>query len=125
MIIKCKCGKQLTTKLGYKKDLSFVGDRVQKGFMKIRQARPKENQKFEDDPPVILPAEPESLVVPEDNILVDVIPEFKTGMGCCNHDRWVWWDCPSCGNELGSLDFDCWGGGVAYIIAKNVIRCYK
>lgn len=98
MIVKCNCGNTLTKKLKYHaKWLS------------------EENAKYHGEKIFIGPGtyltDTEWLVddficVNPDDVLNCDLPEFKTGLGCCNHGGTGFY-CSSCKELVGYMMLDC------------------
>lgn len=138
MKLKCKCGKILTKDLRMKKKLSFEkGNIYPKGyfleygsFISLKKEKIYHNLKktgyydfytFNGNETKTF-HHYEKILVNKNDLIEDIIPEFKEGFGCCD---WSMEDlyC-SCGNFLGEMNFDCYLLGTMDFKQKNIIRLY-
>lgn len=59
-------------------------------------------------------------LVSDSSVLEGIIPEFKSGHGCCNYNMGESLYC-SCGSEIGEMYLDCFEDGIVEFIKGNVI----
>lgn len=124
MKLKCKCGKVITKDLypSKKWDRELVDTEVfDDGYVYKSYDTQKPKGSFEYLHKGWLTDKPQFLINAGDLTLI--LPEFKEGMGCCNHS------CTGvhceCGLKVGHLELDCYQNGCAVLYGENLERIYK
>lgn len=72
----------------------------------------------------ILGGKPETFVCSGDTLLVDVIPPFKEGYGCCNWSNGYPLLC-KCRHKVGEMYLDCYEPNIVKFLTKNIDRVYR
>lgn len=73
---------------------------------------------------VVVKSTPEYIVVGRPSILENIIPKYKTGVGCCDYSM-GWWLVCECGSKLGEMYLDCYETNKVKFYSKKVDRVYK
>lgn len=152
MKIHCnKCNKQLTQDLyyvpnkngtdGYMSHKTFkrvytsehgVGYsqqkyRMKKGVFFIEKSKPAYNHNYDtsgiEGLHQVIKRSPDTFVVGERSFIDGIIPDFKSGWGCCNYNMGSKLSC-DCGNGLGEMFLDCFEDGRVELHHNKIKRVY-
>lgn len=112
MIIKCRCGNQITTDLYTTKKWAFDPNGYHGGQYYVKKGS------------FLYWREYREFGVCPDNIINCYIPEYKSGRGCCDNS-WIPYFCKGCGEQLGLQELDCHQNIHFTVNEKKVIRSYR
>ena len=107
------------------KDIFDNHGRIKKGLFFYSKSSPSMMNYVEsyDNPDkyekYIIKKEPSLIVIGMPSLLDGIIPEFKTGYGCCHYSMGENLYC-ECGQHLGHMYLDCYEDGSVEFITKNV-----